>query len=822
SGFPLDPTTLQPFNPADGQPVATPINPATLPIDSRNGFPNLNGTLVDPSSGRPLAIDPTSGFPINPTTLVPFNPANGQPLISIPPATTPVVDPATLPIDPISGFPTNNGTLINPSNGLPLAIDPTSGFPINPNTLVPFNPVTGEPLIPGTSPNGTTPAQPEVTPPTSLPIDTSGLPIDPASGFPVNNGTLYNPSTGLPLAIDPTSGFPINPDTLTPFNPVTGEPLLPSATPPTPIDTSTLPLDPISGFPANNGTLYNPATGLPLALDPTSGFPVNPTSGVPFNPLTGEPLLPGGSPNSTTPAQPGATPPVPIDTSVLPLDPISGFPISNGTLFDPATGLPLNIDPTSGFPIDPSTGVPFSPLTGLPLLPGTGPNNTTPAQPGITPPPTPDLTNDSIPDILKPSDLGLLATAPAVIAKAINDAAQHLSPNDPNVRGWQEFGCFTSNNLFNGALTPASAAPGAPQVAMSAQVCIGLCVTQGADYSYVIGGACYCSVTPPPAGSGSTKCTRQCDGDPSLFCGNPTDNGYSIFKRLVTPNSAVPLPLRPAPNSYQYDGCFFGNDFTSTATYVASGSAGIEACSAAAAARSLQYAALQGDTCYASNTAPSSSSEAGIGLCSIPCSGNSLEACGGTTLAANTAGLTQLITLYTAGPPPVTTIPSPIDTNSTVPTGPNGSYVGGCVRASTFILNAISGGRQFSYAQDPVVDNSGGKCYGQCRDAGFLYSLVNGASCYCSNIAPVTSAANQADCNLPCPNNPDQRCGGQGDPSSPDGGLLGNVFSTLAIDTPVIQVRPLISFVRRTHALCSVANRSMLCRALARDSALQR
>jgi hypothetical protein len=244
---------------------------------------------------------------------------------------------------------------------------------------------------------------------------------------------------------------------------------------------------------------------------------------------------------------------------------------------------------------------------------------------------------------------------------------------------------------------------------------------------------------------------------------------------------------------------------------------------AAAAARSLQYAALQGDTCYASNTAPSSSLEAGIGLCSTPCSGNALEACGGTTSAINTAaGLTQLITVYTAGPPPPTTLPPTIDTNSTGPTGPNGSYVGGCVSASTFILNAISGGRQFSYAQDPVVDNSGGKCYGQCRDADFLYSLVNGASCYCSSIAPATSAVNQSDCNLPCPNNPAERCGGQGDPSSPDGGLLGNVFSTLAIDTPIIQVRPLISFVGRTHTLYSVANSSMLCRILARDSALQR
>lgn len=75
--------------------------------------------------------------------------------------------------------------------------------------------------------------------------------------------------------------------------------------------------------------------------------------------------------------------------------------------------------------------------------------------------------------------------------------------------------------------------------------------------------------------------------------------------------------------------------------------------------------------------APDSSSKLGIGLCSTPCTGNEIEACGGTALAVNTAAdLTQLVTVYTAVPSPPIAVRGP-DTNSTGPTRPDGSFMNG-------------------------------------------------------------------------------------------------------------------------------------------------
>ncbi|KAF1925878.1 uncharacterized protein M421DRAFT_7383, partial [Didymella exigua CBS 183.55] len=168
----------------------------------------------------------------------------------------------------------------------------------------------------------------------------------------------------------------------------------------------------------------------------------------------------------------------------------------------------------------------------------------------------------------------------------------------------------------------------------------------------------------------------------------------------------------------------------------------------------------------------------------------------------------NLVTVYAAAPaPPNTTAPTP-DTNATGPSLPGGIYAGGCFSASVFILNALQSGRQFSYAQDPVIENSGTKCFAQCNAAGFLYALTNSASCYCSNTAPTTPASRQTDCNLPCPRNLDQRCGGQGDPSSTDGGIYGNVFSSLAINLPNPQppLQLVFSGLRAEH-VCSSASR---------------
>ena len=236
---------------------------------------------------------------------------------------------------------------------------------------------------------------------------------------------------------------------------------------------------------------------------------------------------------------------------------------------------------------------------------------------------------------------------------------------------------------------------------MTPQICISLRAAQGADYSLVRGDSCGCSIQPPPPVTGSTNCTTHCSGAAGLFCGNPLINAYSVFRRIVSPDNPIPLPQGPVDNTFKYGGCFIANAFIATAQ--AGGlvvpNSNIDACSAAATANGLRYLGLQGSTCYASNTAPSSSLEAGLGLCANPCPNDPTQACGGVIAqsaplqkrqTANDANTAPLITLFEAAPPPpVTPAPTP-DTSATGPTGSNGSFVEGCFAAGAAISGAYT------------------------------------------------------------------------------------------------------------------------------------
>jgi hypothetical protein len=147
---------------------------------------------------------------------------------------------------------------------------------------------------------------------------------------------------------------------------------------------------------------------------------------------------------------------------------------------------------------------------------------------------------DPILNILKPSNVGLLTSVPNQVTQALNDAAQHLSPNDPNFPGWQAFGCFTSNNAFDSTLTLENAVAGTAVVDMTPKVCIARCMAQDANYASVIDDSCFCSAVAPPANAGSNQCTTSCAGDVSFVCGNRGVGAYSVFKRVIAPESLVP------------------------------------------------------------------------------------------------------------------------------------------------------------------------------------------------------------------------------------------------------------------------------------------
>ena len=382
-------------------------------------------------------------------------------------------------------------------------------------------------------------------------------------------------------------------------------------------------------------------------------------------------------------------------------------------------------------------------------------------------------------------------------------AALHVSPGDPNVLGWQAWGCFASPNMFNGILDAATV----PNtiLGMSPQICIGLCVSQGEDYSAVIGESCYCSSEAPPPADGSTRCNAPCTADKNAVCGNPAYGAFSFFRRIVTtldpPSDAflsisrrtitaleqVPEPANPSPGGWQYSGCFFANDFIATSPFSYVDPEGMDAaqCSALASINGYTYAGLRDNVCYASNASPATSLEAGPGLCATACTDYPTEACGGSTSPVNTgAQLTQLVTLYSRLSPSFTADPLIPDTNT--PTAPNGWFDRGCYNADQFVLDSVINGQRFSYALDAVVDNSAAKCISQCSAIGFDYAVTVSSTCYCNSYPPslADAAQDQGQCNTPCPTNPEERCGGE-DVSDPNGGVLGNVYSRLAIGSEV-------------------------------------
>ena len=156
--------------------------------------PNTGMPMIDPATGQPMVqyVDGGTGEPVQTTT----DPATGQ-IIAIDPTTGAPVEG----LAPIGGQtanpPIQTGTMVDPATGLPLSggIDPATGQPIQQ-----VDPSTGLPIEQGQI----------------IQYDANGQAIDPVTGFPLQQQTQANgfgqapidPETGLPmtLVVDPATG----------------------------------------------------------------------------------------------------------------------------------------------------------------------------------------------------------------------------------------------------------------------------------------------------------------------------------------------------------------------------------------------------------------------------------------------------------------------------------------------------------------------------------------------------------------------------------------------------------------------------------------
>ncbi|MCJ1476788.1 hypothetical protein MMC13_005457 [Lambiella insularis] len=321
----------------------------------------------------------------------------------------------------------------------------------------------------------------------------------------------------------------------------------------------------------------------------------------------------------------------------------------------------------------------------------------------------------------------------------------------------------------------------------------GAYIFQGTEYQE----QCYCGNTPPASEwvvADNVFCTFPCTGNANDACGG--NGGYiSIYYDATryTPGSAVAAPSGPitvnSTGNYHYAGCYSeattGRALAGKAPATPANGFTIELC--AAACVGYTYFGMEySNECYCGNTlgvgsvAQTSTVPATNG-CSMLCTGNSTEYCGGASRLnlyqlGSTTSSTSLTSTVLSTTTSIATSTSVISnssvtststTPSATPTGPitvgnfgNWSYLG-CYTEAT-------NSRALSGLQNPItgIEVSVEACSVAC--AAYTYFGVEySGECYCDNVistgsvlAPGGSIPASSGCSMLCSGNALEYCGG--------------------------------------------------------------
>jgi hypothetical protein len=140
--------------------------------------------------------------------------------------------------------------------------------------------------------------------------------------------------------------------------------------------------------------------------------------------------------------------------------------------------------------------------------------------------------------------------------------------------------------------------------------------------------------------------------------------------------------------------------------------------------------------------------------CNTLCSGNSLQFCGA-------GGRLTVYAVAGTPPPPTSTVSTTMapTTTASVPTGfPTGWTSQGCWAEP-------ANGRLLTHQQPDSSTNTLESCVQTCAGLGYKVAGAEfGTQCFCDNYVynGGALAPNQADCNVRCPGNPAEFCGGPG------------------------------------------------------------
>jgi len=315
--------------------------------------------------------------------------------------------------------------------------------------------------------------------------------------------------------------------------------------------------------------------------------------------------------------------------------------------------------------------------------------------------------------------------------------------------GWSLVGCYL-DNVGGKTLTSASYTD---TVNMTVESCVNFCNNQNYIYAGVeYAQECYCGnlISNGGAPAPSSDCNLPCKGNASELCG--AGNRLDLYTSGATP--PPPPTIVPSSGSWVSLGCYSDNVNGKALTFGTPPVGGasnnsVESCTAACFTAGYSLAGVEySDECYCGNTVSNGGAPAPASGCSMTCSGNSSEFCGGPNrlnVYNNTASPTS------SGPSPPTT--TPIIVPSSGPWVSLGCYsdnVGG--RALTFGAPIVGG----------ASNNSVESCTAACLAAGYsLAGMEYSDECYCGNIVSNGGAPTPAsDCSMACSGNSSEFCGG--------------------------------------------------------------
>ncbi|KAK0719759.1 hypothetical protein B0H67DRAFT_599414 [Lasiosphaeris hirsuta] len=411
----------------------------------------------------------------------------------------------------------------------------------------------------------------------------------------------------------------------------------------------------------------------------------------------------------------------------------------------------------------------------------------------------PDITSSSVspptasaPSSTQIASLSSTSTSATTLTRSTAAPSSTTPTRELTVGGYSLVGCQTEGNGARALSGPAFAYDG-----MTLETCMGNCT--GFDFwGTEYGRECYCGNTLHGSShlAPEGECIMLCSGDKTEYCG--AGNRIELYSTTATRSTiAAPTPTgklgrKPIVGAFTLVGCqteATAGRALAIAAY-ADDSMTLESCAAYCDAYTY-FGTEYGRECYCGNTLASGSVPAPEDDCSVLCSGNVLEYCGGgnrleiykARAVSSQSRTSATHSLAITGVAPSTNLSTTVPNSSpasastsasaSVSTSPSSSTVTASqsptgtpaitptISPYTFIgcWTEGIGTRALSaktYASEEMTLN---KCAAFCSEYKY-FAAEYAAECFCGNaIHPTSLNTSLSECSMPCAGNPLQYCG---------------------------------------------------------------